>query len=713
MASRMKEDEKNEKIIRGLLKLPANRRCINCSSLGPQYVCTNFWTFVCTTCSGIHREFTHRVKSISMAKFTTQEVNALQTGGNERARETFFKEWDPQRHYVPDSSNIERLRDFIKHVYVDRRYTGERDAERPPRVRMGDREDSYGDIRRFDTFRGASRSPQYEDTYARRYNDKNRHDYDERRSPGYDQEYKRSPVRFEIVDDRVREDRFRNGPQNRRFEDRQFPDGSPKPVVRSPNNQKEMDLPSPPMVRPVRDILGEDVPPLRVGEPPKANGERVSDGPARTQRTASSSSLGSTEGNQTELKRVNSGSLIDFNADPETPAATAATNDLFSGQPAQQPLAAPQSSSDGSNWASFGLNTEDKAAAAPLNSSNTLESQLSQLSAPAPGPVSPMSVGGVVQKVPPNTNNTFESVFSQLSVPAAPAAPPVGQMPSLSMPQQQLQLQQPSLFPTADGQSTFQQFAPAAGAPTTQSAFQLFTSPAGGALGNQYWSAPLASSAQGLAVVPPPGQPSQAAPKQLQGTSGFLSQPAAPTEEKASGRKALPEDLFTSSYAPSHVPIQRWLAAPPNAMGYGMHYPAAMLQTVPTFPQPSKSTNPFDVSTDPAPAQAPMFPSMAPLQGALPNITASSPIMHTPSFGSPSPQWVTSQSPSYQSVVLPGAYMVQQTPSSMSQLGPPGVGSFGSGGTAIGAAGVGIQPAAGFQQPSTPNSFPLGGNPFG
>ncbi|KAL3619780.1 hypothetical protein CASFOL_034692 [Castilleja foliolosa] len=27
----------------------------------PQYVCTNFSTFVCTTCSGIHREFTHRV----------------------------------------------------------------------------------------------------------------------------------------------------------------------------------------------------------------------------------------------------------------------------------------------------------------------------------------------------------------------------------------------------------------------------------------------------------------------------------------------------------------------------------------------------------------------------------------------------------------------------------------------------------------------------
>ena len=33
MTSRMKGDEKNEKIIRGLLKLPENRRCINCNNL--------------------------------------------------------------------------------------------------------------------------------------------------------------------------------------------------------------------------------------------------------------------------------------------------------------------------------------------------------------------------------------------------------------------------------------------------------------------------------------------------------------------------------------------------------------------------------------------------------------------------------------------------------------------------------------------------------
>lgn len=30
--------------------------------VGPTYVCLTFGTFVCTTCSGLHREFSHKVK---------------------------------------------------------------------------------------------------------------------------------------------------------------------------------------------------------------------------------------------------------------------------------------------------------------------------------------------------------------------------------------------------------------------------------------------------------------------------------------------------------------------------------------------------------------------------------------------------------------------------------------------------------------------------
>ncbi|KAL3641626.1 hypothetical protein CASFOL_012441 [Castilleja foliolosa] len=98
----------------------------------PQYVCNNFSTFVCTTCSGIHREFTHRVKSVSMAKFTPQEISALQGGGNASGREIYLNGLDPQRISLPDG----RYRDCINHVYVGRRYTGERNLEKPLREKM-------------------------------------------------------------------------------------------------------------------------------------------------------------------------------------------------------------------------------------------------------------------------------------------------------------------------------------------------------------------------------------------------------------------------------------------------------------------------------------------------------------------------------------------------------------------------------------------------
>ncbi|CAA0837069.1 Probable ADP-ribosylation factor GTPase-activating protein AGD14, partial [Striga hermonthica] len=171
--SSKREEEKNEKIIRGLMKLPPNRRCINCNSLGPQYVCTNFWTFVCLICSGIHREFTHRVKSVSMAKFTSQEVDALQKGGNQRARELFLKSWDPQKQRLPDNSNVDKVREFIKNVYVENRYATEKSSSRPPRDSQVIIHNHGDETRRASSYHSYSQSPPYDFQYEERRYGKN------------------------------------------------------------------------------------------------------------------------------------------------------------------------------------------------------------------------------------------------------------------------------------------------------------------------------------------------------------------------------------------------------------------------------------------------------------------------------------------------------------------------------------------------------------
>jgi hypothetical protein len=43
----------------------------------------DFGVFVCSTCSGIHREINHKVKGIGMCNFNDKEIEILTKNGNE------------------------------------------------------------------------------------------------------------------------------------------------------------------------------------------------------------------------------------------------------------------------------------------------------------------------------------------------------------------------------------------------------------------------------------------------------------------------------------------------------------------------------------------------------------------------------------------------------------------------------------------------------
>ena len=42
----------------------------------------DFGVFVCSVCSGIHREMNHKVKGIGMCNFSDKEIEILTTNGN-------------------------------------------------------------------------------------------------------------------------------------------------------------------------------------------------------------------------------------------------------------------------------------------------------------------------------------------------------------------------------------------------------------------------------------------------------------------------------------------------------------------------------------------------------------------------------------------------------------------------------------------------------
>ena len=116
------------------------------------------------------------------------------------------------------------------------------------------------------------------------------------------------------------------------------------------------------------------------------------------------------------------------------------------------------------------------------------------------------------------------------------------------------------------------------------------------------------------------------------------------------------QDLFTVKYPSYPAPVPGWQMGLPHGMGLprgmGVSVQYNNVVPMPSFPQQSKSVNPFDASGESPQVQAPTFPSMSSLHGALPSMPPSGAI-HPASLGNPSHAWNPPLSSSYVSV-LPG-----------------------------------------------------------
>ena len=100
----------------------ANKTCADCPERGPTYVCLDFQIFVCQSCAGIHREFGHKIKSISFSEWNIAEVTKLEEGGNEAARVKWLDRWTKETFPEPDGTDLEALREFIRLKYVEKKW---------------------------------------------------------------------------------------------------------------------------------------------------------------------------------------------------------------------------------------------------------------------------------------------------------------------------------------------------------------------------------------------------------------------------------------------------------------------------------------------------------------------------------------------------------------------------------------------------------------
>ncbi len=148
--------EEFQKVLRSIQRRPENKHCCDCTERLPQYVNLEFNTFVCMNCSGVHRELNHRVKGITLSKFSEEEVRNLQQGGNQACNDLYLAKYDPSRDMKePDGLNVGNRRKFMFAKYKEKRWYGttedlvreieEREAaERSKEARLAPRRKSSG-----------------------------------------------------------------------------------------------------------------------------------------------------------------------------------------------------------------------------------------------------------------------------------------------------------------------------------------------------------------------------------------------------------------------------------------------------------------------------------------------------------------------------------------------------------------------------------------
>ncbi|ORY92377.1 hypothetical protein BCR43DRAFT_445754 [Syncephalastrum racemosum] len=95
--------QRHERMLTELLKLPGNDRCADCPTKNPRWASYSLGVFLCVRCAGLHRKMgTHisRVKSISMDQWTPEQIdNIRQQGGNAKVNSVINPH--PEQHPLP------------------------------------------------------------------------------------------------------------------------------------------------------------------------------------------------------------------------------------------------------------------------------------------------------------------------------------------------------------------------------------------------------------------------------------------------------------------------------------------------------------------------------------------------------------------------------------------------------------------------------------
>lgn len=135
MSHRRTHNDKNQAILKALLKETANRTCADCkTATHPRWASWNLGCFICIRCSGIHRSMgTHisRVKSVDLDSWTDEQMKSMVRWGNAKSN-AFWEAKLPENHGPSDS----KIDNFIRTKYEVRKWALSKGVPDPSTVSL-------------------------------------------------------------------------------------------------------------------------------------------------------------------------------------------------------------------------------------------------------------------------------------------------------------------------------------------------------------------------------------------------------------------------------------------------------------------------------------------------------------------------------------------------------------------------------------------------